>query len=136
VSRRKERVDAATTPGFGGSFGDLLRAAAPALAAQAAAASPVAPAPAASPPASAAAALGPLRLRVDRKGRGGRAVVRVEGLLGGQAGLDAEQVQALLRGLRAGLGLGASVEAQDVLVQGEDIARVTAWLRAAGYRVA
>lgn len=66
-------------------------------------------------------------LRIERKGRGGRTVTRVEGL-------PEAQLAELARAMRRGLGLGTSVDALDVVVQGDQRERVAAWLTAEGVK--
>lgn len=161
----KTRVDLSVTPGFGGSLGDLLRA--QGIASVPAAAAPTAPGPAEATPAEAAPVetpaaeasgydarlAGPLRLRVDRKHRNGKAAVLVEGLFPDPPGTkppkgrappkprdprgvpDEATVATLLRELKQGLGCGALREGQLIVVQGDQLDRVRIWLSARGYPV-
>jgi translation initiation factor 1 len=63
----------------------------------------------------------------SRKGRGGKTVTAIRGLTG-----TADQLEELARELKKALGVGASVEDGEVLVQGEQEKRVAAWLEAKG----
>jgi translation initiation factor 1 len=63
----------------------------------------------------------------SRKGRGGKTVTAIRGLVG-----TADQLEELARELKKALGVGASVEDGEVLVQGEQEKRVAAWLEAKG----
>ena len=59
----------------------------------------------------------------EKKGRAGKTVTRVSGL-----GLDASRLAALARDLKRALGCGATVEGEDVLLQGAQTERAAAWL--------
>lgn len=65
-----------------------------------------------------------LRLRRERKDRGGKTVTVIEGL----GELDAQRREGLARDLRKALGVGASVEEDAVVVQGDIGERVEAFL--------
>lgn len=120
--KKKGRVDASATPGFGGSFADLLRAQGLAPAAEA-----PAPTPAEAPAPAEEAVTGVARLRRDRKNRRGKTVVLVEGLSGA--------LGPLAKALRKRLGAGATVESEVIVVQGDQVERVAEALRALGHRV-
>jgi translation initiation factor 1 len=64
-------------------------------------------------------------VRKERKGRGGKTVTTVRGL---------GEPKARAKALGKALGVGARVEGDDVVVQGEQIDRVVAWLEQAGVR--
>ncbi len=147
--RDEGRKNAAETPGFGSTLGDLLRAKglappeAPVEAPTRETAPPEPPAPAVAPPPPKAAPAsasrapeGPLSpcakvvARRERKGHGGKTVTRVEGL----AALGAAGVDDVARRLRKALGCGATVEGDDVLVQGDQVDRVAEWLEREGAR--
>ena len=70
---------------------------------------------------------GKLVVAKSRKGRGGKTVTAIRGI-------DAtpDQLEAIARELKKALGVGASVEEGEVLVQGEQEKRVAAWLEAHG----
>lgn len=104
---------------MGTNLGDLL-AAAGLEASAAAAEAPDAPtdAPSAVEPRFATKVV----VRRTRKGRGGRTVTLVQGVEAGHA-----EVAGLLK---RKLGTGARVEGDDVVVQGDQVERVTAWLEA------
>lgn len=72
---------------------------------------------------------GKLVVAKSRKGRGGKTVTAVRGVVGSASELD-----ALARELKKALGCGASVEDGEILVQGEQEARVAAWLEGRGAR--
>lgn len=62
-----------------------------------------------------------------RKGRGGKTVTTITGLVGG-----AEVLEGIARELKHALGCGAGVEGGAIVVQGEHGPRVKAWLEARG----
>lgn len=130
-SSRRVAVDGA---GFGGSFGDLLKAQglAPAgSSAESSAPAPDSPADAPADPqptSSDALAAGAARVRHTRKGRGGKTVTLVEGL----DALDDAARSDLARRLRKALGRGARVEGAAIAVQGDARDAVADWLDAQG----
>lgn len=130
MARRDKKV-AADGAGFGGSLGDLLRAQGIAPAAESkpepAAATPATPEPAAGPH---LAALPKIILRRTRKGHGGRTVTLIEKL----DSLAPADREALARDVRHGLGTGARVEGDAIVVQGDVADRLTPWLTARGAR--
>lgn len=63
----------------------------------------------------------------SRKGRGGKTVTAIRGITG-----TPDQLDAIARELKKALGVGASVEEGEVLVQGEQEQRVATWLEAQG----
>lgn len=83
--------------------------------------------PTASSPAGSAPAPRRAVVRIEKKGRGGRTVTRIERL-----GLDADALAALATRLRRALGCGGAVEGEDIIVQGDVRDRVVAWLEADG----
>lgn len=88
-------------------------------------------APAVEPP-KPAAKRGRLILRRETKHRGGKAVIIVRGVP------DAE-VDALAKQLKQKLGCGGTVERDaaepEIVLQGDQPAKVAEWLRAEGFRV-
>jgi translation initiation factor 1 len=68
-------------------------------------------------------------VRRERKGRGGKTVTLVQHL-----GLPAERLAALAKALRQALGCGASVEGEEVVVQGDQVDRVVVFLQKHGVR--
>ena len=69
-----------------------------------------------------------LRLRLDTKHRGGKAVTLVEGFVG----TTADQ-EALGKQLKAYCGTGGSVKDGEILVQGDNRDKVLQWLQKNGY---
>jgi translation initiation factor 1 len=149
--RDEGRKNAAETPGFGSTLGDLLRAKGlappepPAEPPRTETAKPertpapkstTPPPPRSEPVASSKVPAGPLNpcpkvvVRRERKGHGGKTVTRVEGL----APLGAAGVEDVARRLKKALGCGATVEGDDVLVQGDQADRVADWLGREGAR--
>ncbi len=115
-----------TAAGFGSTLGDLLKArgVAPPESAR--------PAPAAPPPPPPADPLDLSRVvraivRRESKGRAGKTVTLV-------TGLPAEHLEALCKAMKAQMGCGASVEGEDIVLQGDQVARVDPWLTARGVR--
>lgn len=72
--------------------------------------------------------LGRVRLRRERKGRGGKTVTLVEGL----ESLGDEAREALAVELRRGLGCGSTVEGETIVLQGDQQERAEQWLRKRG----
>jgi len=62
-------------------------------------------------------------VRFEVKGRGGKAITRVEGLA-----LVESELDGLARTLRKALGAGVRVEQGDLMVQGKQVERVALWL--------
>jgi translation initiation factor 1 len=93
--------------------------------------SPAPEAPAAAEPSPAAAAPAPPRavVRLERKGRGGKAVTVVEKLA-----LRPRELEAWLGELKRALGCGGAVEGDALVLQGDLRDRVGALLEARGVR--
>lgn len=103
----------------------------PAGTAAAPVAAPAAP-PAKGPPCDAVARDAVARarkvvLRRERKGHGGKVATRIEGIAG-----SAEERKALCSQLRKAFGCGAATDGDDLLVQGDQVDRLAAWLAARG----
>lgn len=71
-----------------------------------------------------------LKVRLDRAGRGGKAVTVVEGAQGGP-----ETLGELLRSLKTGCGAGGTLKDRVIEIQGDQRDRVAALLEKRGYRV-
>ncbi len=134
----KSRIptDGASRQGGGVSLGDLLRARG--LVPQ----DPVAPPlPAGDAPDRGSGTSDPARaigmpafpgkvvVRLERKGRGGRTVTRVQGL-----GWPDEALADLARTMARALGCGAGTEDGDVVLHGDQRDRAESWLVARGAR--
>ena len=102
---------------------ELLPAAAPV----ATPAAPVLPAPVKKPQ-------GRLILRRETKHRGGKTVVIVSGFTQ-LTGISDRALDELLQELKQRLGCGGSVQARELLLQGDRPAQVAALLRERGFRV-
>jgi translation initiation factor 1 len=125
----RTKHDAATTPGFGGTLGDLLaaRGLAPPPAPPG---TPPAPAPAPAAPTDPLAALSGLPrvvLRREKQGRGGKTVTVVEGL-------PEPLAEAALKPLKSSLGCGAALEGDRVVLQGDQTTRAAAFFEARGVK--
>ena len=72
---------------------------------------------------------GKLTVARERKGHGGKTATVVSGL-----GLPARDLEAVVRALRRALGCGASIDGDRLVVQGDQVPRVQAWLAAQGAR--
>jgi translation initiation factor 1 len=108
-----------------GALGTRL---ADALAARGIAVSAPAAAPAAATPAAGALSrAGKVVLRRERKGRGGKTATVVAGL-----GLPARDLERVARELKRGLGCGATVEGDTIVLQGDQVPRAGPWLVARG----
>jgi translation initiation factor 1 len=68
-------------------------------------------------------------VRRERKQRGGKTVTRVARLE-----LGAEELKLLARAMAKGLGCGAKVEGEDIIVQGDQVERAARWLERRGAR--
>ncbi len=68
-----------------------------------------------------------LRVQLETKGRGGKAVTVVRGLPG-----SAEALAVMAKQLRAACGSGGTLKDGVVEIQGDHVAKVVAWLRAQG----
>lgn len=77
---------------------------------------------------------GRLVLRRETKRRGGKAVVIVSGL-SALAGFDDRAILELAQKLKKQLGCGGTVEAQEIVLQGDRAAQVAELLRGLGFRV-
>ena len=74
---------------------------------------------------------GPARavVRMERKGRGGKEVTVVE-----QLGLKPKELEAWLKALKAALGCGGVIEAETIVLQGDQRKRLPAILESRGVR--
>ena len=93
-----------------------------ALAASAPVGPPAVPAIVAPPP---VALDGKLVVRHERKGRGGKTVTRI-------AGLPASAREAIATRMKKALGVGATIEDDDVLLLGDVVERAARWLEREG----
>ena len=81
----------------------------------------------ATPEAKQQAVFGPkIVVRKSRKGRGGKTVTEVQGVLSDRAG----QAKAL----KKSLGVGAHVDGELLIVQGDQVDRVCRWLETQGVK--
>lgn len=76
-------------------------------------------------PAGPAPLTGKIVLRREKKGRGGKTVTRV-------SGLPSSRLDELCRKMKKGLGCGAKVEGEDLVLLGELTERGAEWLKGAG----
>lgn len=135
MTKRPREAPAPPAAGGLGSLGELLRArgfeASTAEAAEQEA-PPARPEPEPEPATAASLELsgsGKLVVRREKKGHGGHTATVVRGLALGPAELD-----LLAQQLRKALGCGAHVEADAIVVRGELVERVRAWLAERGAR--
>lgn len=70
-------------------------------------------------------------LRRETKHRGGKAVV----IVGGLDTIEGLDIARLAKDLKAKLACGGTVEAGEIVIQGDQPARVAEWLREQGFRV-
>ena len=90
---------------------------------------PAQPGPASDPVDEAEILAGPIVVSLERKGHGGKSVVRIEGLHADAAGL-----KALARELGRALGRGARRDGKVVVVQGAELEGPLRWLEQQGAR--
>lgn len=72
-----------------------------------------------------------LRIRLDTKQRGGKAVTLVEGFTGNE-----DDLQDLGKKLKAFCGTGGSAKDGEIIVQGDQRDKVLQWLQKQGYKLA
>lgn len=72
-----------------------------------------------------------LRIRLDTKQRGGKAVTLVEGFTGSE-----EDLQDLGKKLKTFCGTGGSAKDKEIIVQGDQRDKVLQWLQKEGYKLA
>ena len=87
-------------------------------------------APAAESAARDSTSVGRIVVRFERKGRGGRTVTRASGISAARSVLG-DPEEAVRRARRA-LGVGAHLEDDDLVVQGECVERLAKWLEGQG----
>lgn len=136
MARKKQKRDVNTeSAGFSTSFGDLLKGALPASALPESTPERDAGGSTAPPTADPATyALGGARLvlRRERKGRAGKTVTRLTGR--GDHTLEQPEpaLAALARDMRKALGCGATVDAGEIVLQGDIGERAAEWLETKG----
>jgi len=88
-----------------------------------------APRPAGSPPSPGGpvARARKLVLRRERKGHGGKTATRIEGLAA-----SGREMDTLCSEFKRALGCGATVDGSDIVVQGDQVDRLTAFLESRG----
>ncbi|MFN8490109.1 MAG: translation initiation factor [Caldilineaceae bacterium] len=71
----------------------------------------------------------PVRVWLDRKGRGGKTVSVIKGIVNTPAGKD-----ALVKHLKTKLGTGGAVKRDDIEIQGDHREKIVALLNELGYK--
>jgi len=129
MAKKRKRRDRAeeTESGFGAAFGDLLAARGRGPQTAADSADPAKLAPTSEPVAFQWAHHPRLRVRLQKKGRGGKKVTRVEGVV-----FEGDAGRAPARTIGKALGCRAFIEDGALFVQGDQRRRLVAWLTARG----
>jgi len=70
-----------------------------------------------------------IRVRLDRKGRGGKSVTVIEGLL-----MSRKEKEMLLKQLKSGLGTGGTVRDTSLEIQGDRCSALMKMLEKMGYK--
>ncbi|RYY53419.1 MAG: translation initiation factor [Chitinophagaceae bacterium] len=83
------------------------------------------------PETTAAPATQPLKIRLDTKQRGGKAVTLVQGFNGTE-----DDLQDLGKKLKSFCGTGGSAKDREIIIQGDQRDKVLAWLHKNGYKLA
>lgn len=83
------------------------------------------------PATTAAPAAQPLKVRLDTKQRGGKAVTLVQGFIG-----TSEDLEDLGKKLKGFCGTGGAVKDGEAIVQGDQRDKVLVWLHKNGYKLA
>lgn len=73
---------------------------------------------------------GVVRVRREKKGRGGKTATLVSGLVGTEA-----ELKAIAKKLKQKCGVGGSVKDFEVVIQGDNVDKVVEALEAQGFRV-
>ena len=71
----------------------------------------------------------PVRVRIERKGRGGKVVSIIDGVLSPDVGK-----KALLKHLKNKLGAGGAIKGDDIEIQGEHREKIVEMLNQLGYQ--
>lgn len=71
----------------------------------------------------------PVRVYVERKGRGGKTVTLIKGL-----SLASPQLDTLCKELKSKCGVGGKVEGRQIMIQGDQRKKVVSTMIAKGYR--
>jgi len=71
----------------------------------------------------------PVRVRIDRKGRGGKVVSVIDGVLSPEVGK-----KALLKHLKSSLGTGGALKGDLIEIQGDQREKIVELLLALGYK--
>src|SRR5690554_4614560 len=76
-----------------------------------------------------------LRLRVERKGRGGKTVTLIQGFSMGQIASAEDALEDLVGQLKRALSCGATLEDDTIVLQGDQRDRAARWLEDQGAKV-
>ena len=132
MGKKRKRVDLSQVAGESFTFGDLLKAKGveiprSELPENESAHFAISENPARVNPSSSWQLGSNIRLKRERKGRGGKTVTLIEGLE-----LPANELKLLAKAVRKAMGSGAKVEGEIIVVQGDIGERLMPWLEGEG----
>ena len=124
AKKKKEKIPLAQNSGFSSSLGNALKAQGFAVSEESQLSEPET-----TPDVISLSSVKKIVLRKEKKGRGGKTVTLVEGI-----NASPNALQSLDKELRKGLGCGARVEKDQIVLQGDIRERASQWLTQKGVK--